>query len=92
MTESGKPAIVEAADKRYIALQNAEKAKELLAKQKVAAGGNVASTTESTRSGRRSRTDTMLPLGVAPPRMLGWKMDVSWRAISCPDSRQSLNL
>jgi hypothetical protein len=74
-TESGKPALVEATERRFVALQNAEKLQEMQAKQKESGKGGQAG--DSMRSGRRSRTETMLPFGVAPPRMLGWKMDVS---------------
>ncbi|KAG7558205.1 hypothetical protein FFLO_02858 [Filobasidium floriforme] len=72
-TESGKPALVEATERRFVALQNAEKLQEMQAKQKESGKGGQAG--DSMRSGRRSRTGTMLPFGVAPPRMLGWKMD-----------------
>lgn len=74
-TESGKPALVEATERRFVALQTAEKLQEMQAKQKEAGKGG--QNGDSMRSGRRSRTETMLPFGVAPPRMLGWKMDVS---------------
>lgn len=97
LTESGKPALTEAADKRLLALQSTEKAKEVVLKQKEAATaagkGATIAPSESARSGRRSRTETMLPLGVAPPRILGWKMDVSrpasfWHSVSCPAADQ----
>jgi hypothetical protein len=76
-TESGKPALVEATERRFVAIQNAEKVKEMQDKQKESVGGKNGQPVDSTRSGRRSRTETMLPFGVVSPRMLGWKMDVS---------------
>jgi len=74
-TESGKPALIEAADKRLIAIQNVEKAREIQARLKSMAKPGAAS--ENTRTERKSRNETMLPLGVPPPGILGWRSDVS---------------
>lgn len=87
LTESGKPALEEAADKRLVAMDSADRAKEVRAQRAAAAalqsqtGGKTtvppAPPAEEPRSLRKSRIENMLPFGVAPPRMLGWKMDVS---------------
>jgi len=74
-TESGKPALIEAADKRLIAIQNVEKAREIQARLKSMA--KPGATSENTRTERKSRNETMLPLGVPPPGILGWRSDVS---------------
>jgi hypothetical protein len=74
-TESGRPALVEAAEKRLIAIQNVEKAREIQARLKLLA--KPGTTGENTRTERKSRNETMLPLGVPPPGILGWRSDVS---------------
>ena len=74
-TESGKPALVEAAEKRLIAIQNVEKAREIQARLKSMAKPGAMG--ENTRTERKSRNETMLPLGVPPPGILGWRSDVS---------------
>jgi hypothetical protein len=74
-TESGKPALIEAAEKRLIAIQNVEKAREIQARLKSMA--KPGATSENTRTERKSRNETMLPLGVPPPGILGWRSDVS---------------
>jgi cell division septation protein DedD len=79
-TESGKPAIVQAADKRLAAMENAEKAKELHAKLKIR--GTKGPVGDLTRSERRSRNESLLPFGVSAPEMLAWHMEVRNRTFN----------
>jgi hypothetical protein len=88
-TESGRPALLEAAERRSAILQNKEKVREAQAKLNLhpitnGSRPNIAnpstsnaSTNTNARMERRSRNETLLPFGIPPPSMLNWKMDVS---------------